>query len=77
MNRYSLDCYPEENQGGFDMKKFNKNLNVQNEGLRALIKCSCYHIQCGCDDIYDPRSVQLASEDSFDVVKYDVDASYN
>ncbi|MBS5166110.1 MAG: hypothetical protein KHY77_10215 [Butyricicoccus pullicaecorum] len=59
------------------MKKFNKNLNVQDEGLRALIKCSCYDIQCACDDIYDPKSVQRASEDTFDSVYNDVDSDYN
>ncbi|MBS5166108.1 MAG: hypothetical protein KHY77_10205 [Butyricicoccus pullicaecorum] len=59
------------------MKKFNKNLDVRDEGLRALIKCSCYYIQCGCDDIYDPISVDKASEKTFDAVKDDVDFNYN
>lgn len=59
------------------MKKFNKNLNVQDEGLRALIKCSCYDIQCACDDIYDPNSVQQTSDEAFRVVKDDVDSNYN
>lgn len=43
------------------MKKLNKNFIAETDDLKAYISCSCPSIQCSCTDIYDPRSVQSAS----------------
>lgn len=59
------------------MRKFKKTFATQDAGLQAFIKCACYDIQCGCDDIYDPVSVQRASDRAFDTVSNDIDSNYN
>lgn len=43
------------------MKKLNKRFEMDTDNLRAFITCSCPYIQCGCQDIYDPWSVQEAT----------------
>lgn len=45
------------------MEKLSKCFKSETDSLRAFIACSCPYIQCGCQDIYDPRSTYDATQD--------------
>lgn len=44
------------------MKKLSKRFEIGTDNLQAFLQCTCPYIQCGCQDIYDPYSVNEASE---------------
>lgn len=41
--------------------KLKKNFKSQTDTIKAFIACSCPAIQCPCNDIYSPNSVNTAS----------------
>lgn len=43
--------------------KLKKNFRSETDTIKAFVSCSCPYIQCACRDIYNPYSVNSASQD--------------
>ena len=59
------------------MKKLKKNFTTETDELKAYITCRCPACACGCQNIYNPHSVQTATNRGFKGGRDEQSATWN